>query len=397
MIYLDNSATSPVDPEVLDAMLPYLKEEYGNPASKYYTLAQNAKKAVEESREKIAALINANPEEIIFTAGASESNNMIIKGIVDYKRYYENMGNHIITSSVEHESVLNTCKFLNGEIYSSDDATFSFSDKKQIDRGYEITFLPVNEFGQVEAETLEKAIKSSTVLVSVIWGNNETGTLNDIDQIGSLCKKHNVLLHSDCTQLLGKYPVDVNKTPVDFLSFSAHKIYGPKGIGAAYVRGDEYGLPPFTSLIHGGNQEKGFRAGTLSVHNIVGFGKAAEIAKRDMDSYIEKISTLENLCRKRLKEALPNIEFVGHPDQKIPGIISIIIHDDFFNNERFIKKISDKVAISTGSACTSGNPSHVLTAMGKAQDTKNVLRISINKYTSENDLTELAALLANNI
>lgn len=383
MIYLDNSATTPVDPEVKDAMLPYLAEEYGNPSSKYYTLAENAKRAVEESRCKLAELINADPDEIIFTSCASESNNMIIKGVADYKKYVEKRGNHIITSSTEHKSVLQTCKFLAGyESAISNKEVNRFrpgrKEDRIIDRGYEVSFLPVNEYGQVENETLLDSLKSSSILVTIIWGNNEIGTLNEIQSLAELCRSHNILFHSDATQVLGKINIDVKKTPVDFLSFSAHKIYGPKGIGACYIRKDKYGLKPsLTTLIHGGSQEEGYRAGTLAVHNIVGFGKAAEIAKRDMESYITKIKGLESDLKSELLNTFPYIIFNGHPEQKIPGVLSITLPG--INNELLIRQLKDQIAISTGSACSADEPSYVLDSIGKSYYTRNTFRITIPK------------------
>lgn len=396
MIYLDNSATTPIDPEVKEAMLPYLTEEYGNPSSKYYTLAENAKKAVEESREKLAALINADPDEIIFTSCASESNNMIIKGVADYQKYIVKKGNHIITSPTEHKSVLQTCKFLAGfenAIMNKELNRFRPGKKegKLIDRGYEVSFLPVNEFGQVDKSTLENSLQPNTTLVSIIWGNNEIGTLNPIGELGELCKVRDVLFHSDATQVLGKIKIDVKEVPVDFLSFSAHKIYGPKGIGACYIRKDKYGLKPsLTALIHGGSQEDGYRAGTLAVHNIVGIGKAAEIAKRDMDSYISAIQSLEEKLKEELVKAIPNIQFNGHPYDKIPGILNITLPG--VNNEILIKRIKDEIAISTGSACSADEPSYVLEAIGKGSTTRNSFRISISKYIKVNDITNIKNL-----
>lgn len=394
MIYLDNSATTPIDPEVLEAMLPYLKEEYGNPSSRYYTLAVNANNAVEKAREQVAALINAQPKEIVFTGGASESNNFIIKGVADYKKYYESSGNHIITSTVEHKSVLQTCKFLNGDVFcnkSENTVASQFLKKKsitqKIDRGYEVSFLPVNKYAQVKEDIFEEAIQENTILASFIWGNNEIGSLNDIETLCAVAKKKNILFHSDATQILGKIDIDVKKIPVDFLSMSAHKIYGPKGIGAAFIR--QNGLSDFkmTSLIHGGLQERGYRAGTSAVHNIVGFGKACEIAKRDMNEYIKKISELEIETKKMLIEKYPSIEFLGDPDHHIPGVIGVLIPG--IVNDMFIKDMADTCALSSGSACGIGEPSYVIKEIGIGNKSSQFIRISISKFGSLNKFTAL--------
>lgn len=389
MIYLDNSATTPIDPEVLDAMLPYLKEEYGNPSSRYYSLAVNAHNAVEKAREQVASLINANPKEIIFTGGASESNNFIIKGVADYKKYYEESGNHIITSTVEHKSVLQTCKFLNGDVFwnkSEKSVASKFlkkkSETKKIDRGYEVSFLPVNKYAQVEKDTFKNAIKDNTIIASFIWGNNEIGSLNDIEGLCKIAKDKNILFHSDATQVLGKINIDVKKLPIDFLSMSAHKIYGPKGVGAAFIR--QSGLSNFkiTSLIHGGLQEDGYRAGTSAVHNIVGFGKACEIAKRDMDEYIKKMSELEIEAKKMLTEKYPGLEFLGDPEHHIPGVIGMLIPG--IVNDMFIKDMADRgvCAISSGSACGIGEPSYVIQNINLTNQSSNFLRLTLSKYTN---------------
>lgn len=384
MIYLDNSATTPIDPEVLEAMLPYLKEEYGNPSSRYYTLAVNAEKAVEKAREQVATLINAEPKEIIFTGGASESNNFIIKGVADYKKYYEEKGNHIITSTVEHKSVLQTCKFLNGDVFcnkSEKSIASQFlkkkSAEKKVDRGYEVSFLPVNQYAQVEEETFRNAIKENTILASFIWGNNEIGSLNDIEKLCSIAKEKGILFHSDATQVLGKIDIDVKKIPVDFLSVSAHKIYGPKGVGAAFVRQSGISDYKMTSLIHGGLQERGYRGGTSAVHNIVGFGKACEIAKRDMKDYMKKISELEIEAKKMLTEKYPGVEFLGDPEHHIPGVIGVMIPG--IVNEMFIKEMANKVAISSGSACGIGEPSYVIMEIGLENKSSQFIRVSISK------------------
>lgn len=389
MIYLDNSATTPIDPEVLDAMLPYLKEEYGNPSSRYYTLAVNAEKAVEKAREQVASLINSNPKEIIFTGCASESNNFIIKGVADYKKYYEEKGNHIITSTVEHKSVLQTCKFLNGDVFwNKSDTTVAsqFLKKKKslkkVDRGFEVTFLPVNEYAQITEESFKSAIKENSILASFIWGNNEIGSLNDIEKLGAISKENGVLFHSDATQVLGKIDIDVTNIPVDFLSFSAHKIYGPKGVGAAFIRQNDLTDFKMTSLIHGGLQERGYRGGTSAVHNIVGFGKACEIAKKDMNGYIKNISQLEIETKKMLTEKYPGIEFLGDPNNHIPGVIGALIPN--IVNDMMIKDIGDRIAISSGSACGIGEPSYVIQEIGLGHRSSSFVRITLGKFNNEN-------------
>lgn len=393
MIYLDNSATTEVAPEVVDAMLPYLTSEFGNPSSKYYPLAQSAQQAVEDSRAKVAALIHAKPEEIIFTCGSTESSNMIIKGVADYKKYYEKRGNHIITSKAEHHATLNTCRFLNGEIYSNHDATFSLNGgSTKVDRGYEVTFLDVDAYGRVTPEVLRNAIRPTTTLVTLMWANNEIGTLNDIKALCEVAHRQGCQFHTDATQVSGKLPINVEEVPVDYLSLSAHKFHGPKGVGAAFIRGDDYGLPPITAFMHGGEQESGIRAGTLAVHNIVGFGKAAELALKNQERCTRHLLELDKAARV-LFQAESDLEVLGAPDAHIPGLLSVIVHKDTFDNERFIKRISDRYAVSAGSACTAGEPSHVLQAIGRGAETSRVLRISLAETSSLDDVKHLIALL----
>ena len=384
MIYLDNNATTPIDPEVLDAMLPYLKEEYGNPSSRYYTLAQNAEKAVENARENVASLINANPNEIIFTSGATESNNFIIKGVADYQKYYSEQGNHIITSTVEHKSIIQTCEYLSGNIFynrNSNTATTRYLkpkvDNKKIDRGYEVTFLPVNQYGQVNIKDFRNNIKVNTILSSFIWGNNEIGSLNNIKELADLAHSNNVLFHSDATQVMGRININCKNVAVDFLSFSAHKLYGPKGVGAAFIR--QGSLPyKITSLLHGGKQEFGYRAGTSAVHNIVGFGKCCEIARRDFEKITKHLSLLEEQAKKDLKSRHPEITFLGDPIQHVPGVVSVMIPGII--NELLIKQLSDTIAISSGSACGIGEPSYVIKEIGLESKSSNFIRLSFNKY-----------------
>lgn len=397
MIYLDNSATSPIDEEVRDAMLPYLNEEFGNPSSKYYCKATNAKAAVNDAREKVAELIGASPEKIIFTAGATESTNFIIKGYLDYRKYYGDGRNHVITSLVEHKATLNTCKYLNGELYSNDDPTISlFGEKKTVERGYEASFVGVNENGEISVDELEAAIQDNTALISMLYVNNEIGTISDVHAVSAICKRHEIALHSDLTQALGKIEIDVKSLGIDYASCSAHKIYGPKGIGAAYMKSDAYGIAPITAFMHGGEQEFGYRAGTHAVHNIVGFGKAAEIALRDLKKNEKQIQKLDDLLLQGIS-TIAGVHTTVEADKRIPGIVSLIVDRDDFHNERFIKKISNEVALSTGSACSAGEPSYVIQALGLKDKVSKVLRVSINKYTTENDIKEFITLLKTQI
>lgn len=393
MIYFDNSATSPIDPEVIDAMMPYLKEEYGNPSSKYYCKAVNAHNAVEDAREHVSKLIGAKPEEIIFTSGATESTNFIIKGYLDYRRYYMDGRNHVITSVAEHKATLNTCKYLNGELYSNSDPTISlFGEKKRVDRGYEATFVNVSSTGEIIPESIMAEIKPNTAMVSAIYVNNEIGTISDVKRIAEICHQHDICFHSDLTQAVGKIEINVHDMGLDYASCSAHKIYGPKGIGAAFVKADAYGIAPITALMHGGEQESGFRGGTLAVHNIVGFGKAAEIAMRDIKKNEEQLLRWDKLLIEGI-HSISGLQLTNPTKNRMPGIVSVIVDRSNFNNERFIKKISDRIALSTGSACSAGEPSYVISAIGLQEKVSKVLRISINKYTLEQDINELLSIL----
>ena len=397
MIYFDNSATSPVDEEVLEAMLPYLREEYGNPSSKYYCKAINAHRAVEEARSHVAKLLGAASEEIIFTSGATESTNFIIKGYMDYRRYYGDGRNHIITSVAEHKATLNTCKYLNGELYSNNDPTVSlFGDKRRVDRGYEATFVDVSNIGEITTEAVSAEIKPNTALISAIYANNEIGTVSDVKSIAALCKKYGIAFHSDLTQAVGKVSLDVHDMGFDYASCSAHKIYGPKGIGAAYLKSDMFGIEPITAFMHGGEQESGYRGGTLAVHNIVGFGKAAEIALRDAKKNEKHLIELDKLLVAGLRN-VPEISLTNPSEKRLPGIVSILVDKRNFNNERFIKKISDELALSTGSACSAGEPSYVIKAIGLEKQVSKVIRITINKYTTEEDMQVLLSVLKENI
>lgn len=393
MIYFDNAATSPVDDEVYDAMLPYLKEEYGNPSSKYYCKAVNSKNAVEEARSNVAKLLGAKPEEIIFTAGASEATNLIIKGYLDYSKYYGDGRNNVITSTAEHKATLNVCRYLNGEIYSNNDATMSLNqEKKKVDRGYSATFVDVGNDGTVNPTEFKKSISNATALSSFIYVNNEIGAVNDVIALSTISHGHNVPIHIDATQALGKIDFDVSNIQCDFLSASAHKIYGPKGIGCAFIKSDKYGMPPISALIHGGEQENGIRAGTLAVHNIVGFGKAAEIALRDQEKNHKHINMLDDFFVSQLAQ-IDDIRILGNEENRVKGVISLFIDRKNFNNERFIKRISNEFAVSTGSACSAGMPSHVIKAIGMGEKTTKIVRVSINKYSSQEEIEKFIEIL----
>lgn len=367
MIYLDNAATTEVAPEVIEEMISYLKSNYGNPSSKYYEQAENAKKYLEKSREKIAQFIKVDSDEIIFTSGSTESNNFVLKGLYDIN----DKNNHIITSKVEHKSVLKTCEYLEKN-------------------GCRVTYLNVNKYGQIDLGQLEEAITDETFLVSIIWANNELGSLNQILEISQICKKNNIKFHTDATQIFGKIRIDLKDIDIDFMSFTAHKIHGPKGIGALYIKNDEIGLKPeIEPLIHGGNQEDDLRAGTQSMHNIVGFAKAIDLIDQSMSKNMSKIISLEDKMIKTLKSSFPNVIFNSNLDYKVPGIISFSIPN--LQNELFLNMIKKEFAISTGSACNISEPSYVLKAIGGIDKQHNTLRVSISHYNDESilDLTNL--------
>lgn len=368
MLYLDNNATTSILPEVKDAMLPYLLEEYGNPSSKYYSLASNAKNAVEDARINIATLLKCLPEEIIFTSGATESNNMIIKGLADY--YGDSKGNCIITSKVEHAAIIETCKYLET-------------------KGFNVTYLDVDQYGRIDIKQLKKIIVSThPLLVSIMWGNNELGSLNPAEKIASICYENNVFFHTDGTQVIGKCPISLVDHPgIQFLSGSAHKIHGPKGIGVAIIRKDKLGLSvKLTPLIHGGGQEYGYRSGTLAVHDIVGFGKAAEIAQRTLIENNHKLQLLERTLTNILTAKFGNnIIFNNDTINKVPGVLSVQFKG--INNEVLVRKLSKYIALSTGSACSSSKPSHVLSAIGlSVEQIRETVRFSLSSNIDPKEL-----------
>ncbi|MFB8372269.1 cysteine desulfurase family protein [Paenibacillus taichungensis] len=370
MLYLDNSATTKIHPEVLEAMLPYLQEEYGNPSSKFYSLAENAKKAVATAREQVAQLLGCDPDEVVFTSGATESNNMIIKGVADYYGHKDNSSKYLLTSAAEHPSVLETVEFL-GE------------------RGYKTKFLDVDTYARLNIENVKETVDQiHPILTSFMWGNNEIGSLNPIDELSDFFTTNDLFFHTDATQVIGKIPVDLRKhRGIRFLSMSAHKIGGPKGIGAAIIRKQSKEIfTRLTPLLHGGGQENNYRSGTLAVHNIVGLGKAADLALQNLKDNVKRLIQLENYLVDILKTSLGDkISFNSDVHDKIPGLISLQFIG--VNNELLLKKLSSFIALSSGSACSSSKPSHVLSAAGKSlEEVRQTIRITLSAEINEKEL-----------
>ena len=360
-VYFDNAATTRLDEDVLKEMLPYLREDYGN-ASAIYKLGRKSRKAIEESREKIAKVLNCKPNEIYFTAGGSESDNTAIKGIA---HSYKNKGNHIITSKIEHPAVLETCKELEKE-------------------GFEVSYISVDENGVIDLEELKKAIKPTTILISVMFANNEIGTIEPIKEIGKIAKENKIYFHTDAVQAVGTIKIDVQDLNIDSLSLSGHKFYGPKGIGALYVR---TGIN-FKKLIDGGHQEKNKRAGTENVAAIVGMGKALEMAYEKMDEHNEKIRALRDYYESQVLEKIPYVKVNGNRENRLPGHSHISFR--FIEGEGLLLNLDLKgICASSGSACTSGSldPSHVLLAIGLPHEIAHgSLRISIGKYNTKEEI-----------
>ncbi|MDO4381847.1 MAG: cysteine desulfurase NifS [Clostridia bacterium] len=363
-IYFDNAATTKLDDEVLKEMLPYLKDNYGNPSS-IYKLGREARKAIEDSREKIAKVLNCKANEIYFTAGGSESDNTAIKGIAKANK---KRGNHIITSKIEHPAVLETCKQLEKE-------------------GFEITYISVDEKGIVDLEELKKSIKPTTILITIMFANNEIGTIQPIEEIGKIAKGNNIYFHTDSVQAVGSIKIDVQKLKIDSLSLSGHKFYGPKGVGALYVK---TGVP-FEKFISGGHQERNKRAGTENVAGIVGIGKAIELAYENLDEYNKKIKELRDYYVKQVEEKIPYIKINGDMEKRLPGNSNISFR--FIEGEGLLLNLDLKgICASSGSACTSGSldPSHVLLAIGLPHEIAHgSLRVSIGKYNTKEEIDYL--------
>lgn len=370
LIYLDNNATTPCDPRVVDAMLPYFFEVPGNAASRNHPFGWQAEEAVDYAREQIANLINADSKEIIFTSGATEADNLAIKGVFEM---YQSKGNHIITTTTEHKAVLDTCK--------------------RIEKlGGQVTYLEVNNKGLISLEELEAAITDKTILVSVMWANNETGVIQPMKEIGDICKKKGVLFMSDATQAVGKIPVDPREVGVHLMAFTAHKMYGPKGVGALYVSRKNPRVK-VTAQMDGGGHERGMRSGTLNVPGIVGFGKAAKIAKEDMEQDTARVSAL----RDRLESSLMEMEETyinGATDTRMPHVTNISFKH--VEGEGLMMTFNQQVGVSSGSACTSASlePSYVLVALGLGDDlAHSSIRFSLGRFTTDEDIDRALELV----
>jgi len=368
-IYMDHSATTPVDPEVLQAMMPYFNEIYGN-SSSAHSQGQMAHQALEQAREQVAALIGATPVEIIFTAGGTEADNQAILGFMTHDR--QKKSKHLITSSIEHHAVLHSCEYLSKH-------------------GFELTILPVNEAGQIEPDTLKAALRPDTALVSIMHANNEIGTIQDIKTLAAISHEAGAVFHTDAVQSTGKIPVDVKELGIDMLSASAHKLYGPKGIGCLYVKkGVTVG-----SYLHGGAHERNLRAGTVNVPGAVGFGKAAELAQQQMSQNIVHLKDLSLRLTKGILDTIPNSRLTGHPVDRLPGSVSMVF--DYVEGESILLMLdSYGIMASSGSACTSGSldPSHVLLAIGLPHETAHgSLRLTMGKSNTLEEVEQVLTVL----
>jgi len=359
--YFDNAATTPVREEVLQAILPYFREYYGN-ASSVYGIAKESKKALEKARAQVAAAIGAKPEEVYFTAGGSESDNLALRGIAEM---YQKKGNHIITTKIEHHAILHTAEYLEKH-------------------GVEVTYLNVDEYGRISLEELEKSIRPETILISIMFANNEIGTIQPIAEIGALARKHGIFFHTDAVQALGHVPIDVEKMNIDLLSMSGHKLGAPKGIGAIYIR---KGVA-VTPLIFGGAQESKRRAGTENIPGIVGMGLAAELAVKEMEEMTEKLTAMRDKLIKGILEQIPNSRLNGHPTERLPGNCNISF--EFIEGESLLLLLDALgIAASSGSACTSGSldPSHVLMAIGLPHEVAHgSLRLTMDRDNTEEEI-----------
>ena len=373
-IYMDNHATTALDPRVLEAMLPYMTKIYGNAASRNHAFGWEAEQGVEKAREQIAKLINATPKEIIFTSGATEGNNLAIKGVAEM---YREKGNHIITQVTEHKAVLDTCKRLEKN-------------------GYRVTYLPVQADGLVSVADIEAAMTPETILVTIMYANNEIGTVNPVAEIGKLCKAKGVLFHTDAVQAAGKIPVDVQRDNIDLLSLSGHKLYGPKGVGALYVRRRNPRVQ-LNAQIDGGGHERGMRSGTLNVPGIVGLGEACELCMNEMAAETARLTGLRDYMRHKLENALDYIAVNGNMDHHLPGNLNMSFV--YVEGESLLMGIND-IAVSSGSACTSATlePSYVLKALGLGDDVAHSsIRFGLGRFNTKEEVDYVAAKMIDTV
>jgi cysteine desulfurase len=368
-LYLDCNATTPTAPEVFNAMLPFLEEHFGNPSS-IHSFGRETRWAIDEARERVAGCIGADPSEIIFTGGGSESNNLAIKGAAFARA---GMKGHIITSAIEHSSVLCVCKYL-----------------EKI--GCDVTYLPVDHDGMIDASDVEKAVREDTFLITVQWANNEVGTIEPVARIGAAARERSILFHTDAVQAVGKIPVDVGAVPVDLLTFSAHKFYGPKGVGGLYAKHPQKLIP----LIHGGRQERGMRSGTENVAGIVGMGAAAVLAAERSSGERERLSGIRDLLCAEIQQAIPGVQLNGHRTERLPNTANLSFPG--IDGESLLINLDlEGIKVSTGAACASGSiePSHVLAAMGVAEEyIQGSLRFSLGAETTAEDVTAAARAVA---
>jgi cysteine desulfurase len=365
---MDHNATTPVHPEVLEAMMPFFKNHFGN-ASSIHWAGREVKKYLDDAREKVAALLNADPEEVIFTGCGTESDNMAIKGVVSA---HPKKGRHIITTRVEHHAVLHTCRFME-------------------ELGYEVTYLPVDRDGLIDLGELRRSIRPDTVLITIMFANNETGTILPVQDIGAIAREKGVSFHTDAVQAVGKIPIDLKKLPVDILSLSGHKLNTPKGIGAQYIR-KGMDLPP---LIHGGGQERHRRAGTENIPYIIGLGKACEIVRRDFLKRHGELMKLRDRLQEGIWGTIPHVELNGHPTKRLPNTLNVSFL--YVEGESLLLNLDlEGIAVSSGSACTSGSldPSHVLLAMGKSPiAAQSAIRFSLGWTNTEEDINYVLEVL----
>jgi cysteine desulfurase len=363
-IYMDTHATTPTDRRVLEAMLPYFTEKFGHAASRNHSFGWEAEEAVDKARNQIAALINPKSKEIIFTSGATESDNLAIKGVVEF---YKDKGNHVITCVTEHKAVLDSCRALERAGKAS------------------VTYLPVDQYGMVNPDDVRQAITDKTVLITIMYANNEIGTIHPISEIGRLAKEKGIVFHCDAVQAVGKIPVDVERDGIDLLSLSAHKIYGPKGMGAIYVRSKAPRIR-ITAQMDGGGHERGMRSGTLNVTGIVGLGKACEIAKAEMSDEGRRLTELRNKLQAGIFERLDDVFLNGHPTQRLPGNLNLSFA--YVEGESLLMGVSD-VAVSSGSACTSATlePSYVIRALGTDEElAHSSIRFGLGRFNTEEEV-----------